>query len=175
MLRFSLILAALAIALAVAAGLTGGDGATVQAPAGRPPAGKASSARDETAGAASRTLVLEADGRGHFSVGGQVNGSDVTFLVDTGATAVVLGTDLAEQAGLNLTDHDFTGRASTANGIARTATVTVRSLVVGPISLWHVPVQVVDSRMGGMALLGMDFLKRLDSWDVRGERMVLRW
>src|SRR5579863_1093531 len=63
---------------------------------------------------------------GHYYVDAEVNGAPIHFMVDTGASYVTLSPDDARTAGLDLSDTDFNQRASTANGIARIAPVTLR-------------------------------------------------
>lgn len=123
----------------------------------------------------SRTVVLRADRQGHFWIDGRVNQADVRFIVDTGATGIALSREDAESAGIHLQDRDFTLKSQTANGIARAAPVEIRTLQVGPLVVRGIRAHVIDGPMTGMALLGMDFLRRLDSFEVRGDRLTLRW
>ena len=124
---------------------------------------------------AARTVVLRADARGHFWIDGSIDGTAVRFIIDTGASGITLGPDTARAAGLRLIDADFTQQSRTANGIARTAPVTIRNLGVGPVRLRNMPAHVTERPMPGMALLGMSFLGRLAGYEVRGDRMTLRW
>ncbi len=123
----------------------------------------------------SRTVVLRADRQGHFWIRGRVNHADVRFMIDTGATGIALNRQDAESAGLHLQDRDFTLKSHTANGVARAAPVEIRTLEVGPITVRGVPAHVMDGPMTGMALLGMSFLRRLDSFELRGDTLTLRW
>lgn len=122
-----------------------------------------------------RSLTVRADNQGHFWLDGRVDGAPVRFIVDTGASSVAIDRETARRAGLRLVDRDFTARSQTANGIARTAPVTLRRLVIGPITLRNVEAHVVDAPMNGMTLLGMSVLRRLEGYEVRGGRLVLRW
>jgi aspartyl protease family protein len=124
---------------------------------------------------AARTVVLRADARGHFWIDGSIDGTAVRFIIDTGASGITLGPDTARAAGLRLVDADFTQQSRTANGIARTAPVTIRNLGVGPVRLRNMPAHVTERPMPGMALLGMSFLGRLAGYEVRGDKMTLRW
>ncbi len=148
--------------------------------AGRPraavrPAASQSGASGAGAPASARTVVLRADSRGHFWIDGAIDGTAVRFIIDTGASGITLGPDTARAAGLRLVDADFTQRSRTANGIARTAPVTIRNLGVGPVRLRNMPAHVTERPMPGMALLGMSFLGRLEGYEVRGDKMTLRW
>ncbi|MBK8907915.1 MAG: TIGR02281 family clan AA aspartic protease [Rhodospirillales bacterium] len=122
-----------------------------------------------------RSLTVRADGHGQFWLDGRVDGAPVRFMVDTGASSVALDRETARRAGLRLVASDFTARSQTANGIARTAPVTLRRLTVGAITLHNVDAHVVDAPMNGITLLGMSALRRLEGYEVRGDRLLLRW
>ena len=137
-------------------------------------AGKQEPAR-KTVNQPSRTIVLRADRQGHFWIRGRVNQADVHFMIDTGATGIALNQQDAASAGIHLQDRDFTLRSHTANGIARAAPVEIRTLEVGPITVRGVSAHVMEGSMTGIALLGMSFLRRLDSFELRGDTLTLRW
>ena len=140
-----------------------------------PASDAASGTAPDTGPDAARTVVLRADARGHFWIDGSIDGTAVRFIVDTGASGITLGPDTARAAGLRLVDADFTQQSRTANGIARTAPVTIRNLGVGPVRLRNMAAHVTERPMPGMALLGMSFLSRLAGYEVRGDKMTLRW
>lgn len=121
-----------------------------------------------------RTATISADESGGFSLIGQVNGARVTFLVDTGASDIVLSPADALRVGLNLSGLDYSRRFETAHGMGYGARAVVSTLTVGPVTLQDVPVSVNQSPMSS-SLLGMSFLKRLDSFEVHGRKLVLRW
>ncbi len=123
--------------------------------------------------AAGDELVVEADSRGHYYVDAEVNGESVRFLVDTGATMVALSPDDAARIGFRPGPAEFTGRARTANGIARIAPVMIDEIEVGDIRVRNVPGAVLDTAMRN-SLLGMSFLARLSGFEVRGNRLILR-
>ncbi len=115
-------------------------------------------------------------GRGEgdaFYVVGQVNGAPVRFLIDTGATDIVLSPADAKRAGLSPAGLRFTSPSETANGVGYSAPATAASLTVGSIRLTDVPVSINQAPMA-CSLLGMPFLKRLDSFEVRGDQLFLR-
>jgi len=125
-----------------------------------------------------RAAANEADFRrardGHFYVDADVNGARVHFLVDTGATVVVLSADDARAAGIRTSPADFNQRASTANGVARMAAVTLREVGVQQLSLYDVPAAVMEQPMP-VSLLGMSFLSRLQGYETRDDELILRW
>jgi aspartyl protease family protein len=111
---------------------------------------------------------------GDFSVHTQVNGAKVAMLLDTGATSVILTQDAAKAAGLPIDLLAYTVNVDTANGRMQAAPVTLDRIVVGGLIEREVPALVVQA--GGLKsnLLGMTFLNRLDSWEVRGDKLRLR-
>lgn len=119
-------------------------------------------------------VVLEAGANGRFTVAAWVDGTNIDFVVDTGATSVVLNPDDAGRLDLHPSDLDYDTVFSTANGEVRAAMVTLRELRIGPIELDDVKAAVFPSPMG-MSLLGMTALDRLHSYEVQGNRMILRW
>lgn len=123
------------------------------------------------AGSAGDQVVLTADGRGHFVAEGMVNGMSVHFLVDTGASQVVLPASVARQAGVSMAAAVNT-RISTANGVAPAQHVVLNSVQVGQISLNMVDALVVDDARLGVPLLGMSFLDRTNMVR-KGDTMIL--
>ncbi|MES3011648.1 MAG: TIGR02281 family clan AA aspartic protease [Pseudomonadota bacterium] len=108
---------------------------------------------------------------GHFYANGTVNGHPVRFLVDTGATTVVVSEAVAQAAGLS------GGQAT----VFRTANGNLPGRVVGNVQVGVGPVQVSGLRVGvglvggdsDRALLGQNFLSRFNI-TLSGDEMVLR-
>lgn len=121
----------------------------------------------------SSEVRLKADARGHFIVQAYVNGRKATFVVDTGATLVVLSYEEAERLGLSPRNLDFWARVETANGIAAVAPVTLDRMRVQGITVRDV--KAVVAQRGALTgnLLGMSFLRRLSSFQMRGSELVL--
>ena len=126
--------------------------------------------------AASRGGVVEiARGNGgNFSVVTQINGARIAMVLDTGATSVVLTQEAAKAAGLPLELLAYTVNVDTANGRARAAPITLDHLAVGEIVERAVPALIAQPGQLRSNLLGMAFLNRLESWEVRGDRLILR-
>ncbi len=120
------------------------------------------------------TAYLSRDMTGHFHADALVNGIHVRFMVDTGASDVALSTADAERIGIDLSSLRYTIPYNTANGVIHAAAITLKEVKVGGITLRDVDASV--SR-GGLdrSLLGMSFLGRLASFEVRGERLMLRY
>ena len=107
---------------------------------------------------------------GHFWVSGKVNGKDVKFLVDSGATMTTLDRESARLAGVSVSPRadQF---VRTGNGIIRVASGRAAELQVGGITRRDVGVQVVDN--DDMNVLGMNFLSSLSRWSVEGRWLIL--
>ena len=124
---------------------------------------------------ARRATVEIVRGRGgDFQVAAQINGARVAMVLDTGASAVVLTQEAAKAAGLPLELLSYTVQVDTANGRARAAPVTLDRLAVGGIVERAVPALIAQPGQLRTSLLGMSFLNRLESWEVRGDKLMLR-
>jgi aspartyl protease family protein len=146
--------------------------------------------RFELEGAANRVLAAVAPGytvaarggevvvtrsrTGSFVVAGRINGRDARFIFDTGASTVVLTEATARQIGIDLARLNFDQPVSTANGRTTAARVRLDRLSIGPIS--EARVEALVARPGALFenLLGMSFLDRLQSYEVRDDRLILR-
>ena len=111
---------------------------------------------------------------GDFQVAAQVNGTRVAMALDTGASAVVLTQEAAKAAGLPLELLSYTVQVDTANGRTRAASVTLDRLAVGGIVERSVPALIAQAGQLRTSLLGMSFLNRLESWEVRGDKLMMR-
>jgi aspartyl protease family protein len=126
--------------------------------------------------AASRGRVVEiARGRaGEFSLATRVNGGSIPMVLDTGASAVVLTQDAAKAAGLPLEVLSYSVTVDTANGRTRAASVTLDRVSIGNIVERSVPALIAQPGQLRTSLLGMSFLNRLESWEVRGDKLIMR-
>ena len=121
-----------------------------------------------------RTVEIARGAAGGFAVITQVNGARIAMVLDTGASAVVLTQEAAKAAGLPLEVLNYSVTVDTANGRARAAPVTLERVSIGNITERSVPALVAQPGQLRGSLLGMSFLNRLESWQVRGDRLVLR-
>jgi aspartyl protease family protein len=119
------------------------------------------------------TLVYPADGRGHVFLDGAVNGAPVRFLVDTGASLVTLTHEDARAAGIARGQLVFDKPVNTANGTARMARVTLREVRLDQFSIYDVPAAVLENL--NVSLLGMSFLSRLQSYEMRDGKLTINW
>lgn len=131
-------------------------------PAGSPTASSAGN------GFASREIVRSADG--HFYLDAQVNGAQVHFLVDTGASMVALTTADAQRAGIALPSERATAQG--AGGAVEVIPVTIERIAAGPLEVRGIEGAV--ARQLPVSLLGQSFLERVGTVEISGDRMVLR-
>lgn len=125
------------------------------------------------------TQATMADGRveiprsadGHYHLTLEIGGNPVRFLVDTGATNVVLSQTDARRLGIEPGTLAYLGSARTANGVVRTARVQLAEVRLGDFRDERVAAYVTDGEMEG-SLLGMDYLRRFRI-EIAGGRMVL--
>lgn len=111
---------------------------------------------------------------GGFAVRAAINGAGVSMLVDTGATSVVLTQAAAQAAGLPVDFLTYDVPVETANGRTRAAAVVLDNVIVGGIVERRVPALVSPPGMLRTSLLGMSFLSRLDGFEFRGDRLIMR-
>ncbi len=110
---------------------------------------------------------------GLFYLDAQVNGTVVRFLVDTGATSIVLTRSDAERSGVMPDAAAFSRAASTAAGHTKFAAVKLDHLVAGPAAQYNVDAAVAGEGLQ-VSLLGISWLSRLNGVSLEGDRMVLR-
>jgi len=111
---------------------------------------------------------------GDFAVAAHINGAKIPMVLDTGASSVVLTQEAARAAGLPIEVLDYSINVDTANGRTRAAPVTLARLAVGNLIEHDVPALVVRQGQLRNNLLGMSFLNRLESWEVRGDKLRMR-
>ena len=121
-----------------------------------------------------RVVELSRGRGGGFPVTTHVNGARIAMILDTGASAVMLTQEAARAAGLPLEVLNYTVSLETANGRTRAAAVTIDRLAIGNIVERSVPALIVSDHQLKTNLLGMTFLNRLESWQVKGDRLQMR-
>ncbi|WP_417741563.1 retropepsin-like aspartic protease family protein [Salipiger sp.] len=109
---------------------------------------------------------------GHYYVSLDLNGVHTRFVIDTGATGMVLSRDDAERAGLTPDQLMFRGQANTANGMVRTAPVRLERVALGPFIDRNVRAYVNEGEMQ-TSLLGMSYLQRFDRLEISNGRLIL--
>ena len=107
---------------------------------------------------------------GHFWVGAKLNGRDVKFLVDSGATTTTIDRATAKAAGVDISQRrDLYVR--TGNGVVRVASGRADTLSVGGITRRNIALEIADN--DDLNVLGMNFLSSLSRWGVEGRWLVM--
>jgi aspartyl protease family protein len=148
----------------VCAGLSGEISKHFTKPGGQSAAAMTSSPRNAVPTQIStggRTVRLEGDARGHFRVDARVDGRSIDFLVDTGASAVVIRESDAARLGIFPRPSEYTGRTQTANGVAKYAPTRLNRIEINGITVRDVDAAVMADDALKTNLLGMTFLSRV--------------
>jgi aspartyl protease family protein len=124
--------------------------------------------------ASADTARLRMSENGHFKSDARINGTSVRVVVDTGASTVALSYEDARRVGLRPDDMAFEVPVSTANGVVAAALVKIDRIEVGGILVERVDGMVLPKGALAGSLLGMSFLSRLDSFEVRDGVLHLR-
>ncbi len=127
-----------------------------------------------------RAQISQSDGRivvprardGHYHLSLDVNGAPVRFVVDTGASEMVLTQADAARAGIDLEGLNYLGRANTANGPVRTAWVELDRVSLGEVTDRGVAALVNEGQME-QSLLGMGYLQRWGRIEIAGGELIL--
>ena len=109
---------------------------------------------------------------GHFYADMLANGVLVEFVIDTGASDIVLATQDAARAGISLERLMYLGIAETANGEVRTAQATLDTLEFSGMRDRNVRVYVSEGQMS-ISLLGMAYLRRFDRIEILDDTLLL--
>jgi len=109
---------------------------------------------------------------GHFWVAASINGARTRMLIDSGATVTAISTGTARAAGVDTGVGLTAVMLSTANGVAPARIGSIDELRVGNIVARNLKI-VSAPGLGGLDVLGMNFLSKLDSWRVEGRTLIL--
>ncbi len=118
------------------------------------------------------TIQVPRASDGHYYLPVVANGEPITFLVDTGASQIVLSERDAERLGIDPDQLNYFGRAYTANGEVRTAPVRLDSLALGPITDTNVSAWVNEGELH-QSLLGMEYLHRFSNIQFADGKLIL--
>jgi len=118
-------------------------------------------------------IVLRRAADRHFYATLKINGQDIVFLVDTGATDIVLTQKDARAVGMDVAALRYLGTAHTANGTVRTARIKLKLVEFGDQIDKNVAAWVNDGEMN-TSLLGMAYLSRYSSIEIAGDQMFLK-
>lgn len=117
---------------------------------------------------------LKAKDDGHFYAKAEINGSSITVVVDTGASAVALPYGDADRAGLHPRNLNYNIPVSTANGVIKAAEVTLRKVEINGVKVNDVRGLVMPEGALGVTLLGMSYLSRLQGFSIEDGVLKLK-
>jgi aspartyl protease family protein len=107
---------------------------------------------------------------GHFWVTGKLNGHNVKFLIDSGATTTTIDRDTAKAAGVEVSARPDQ-YVRTGNGVIRVSSGRADELTVGTITRRNVGLEIADN--DNLNVLGMNYLSSLTRWSVEGRWLVM--
>ncbi len=120
-----------------------------------------------------RIVSIGRDHRGHFKAHGRIDGRQVSFMVDTGASVIALTEREADRLGIRPSRTAFTASVQTANGMVRAAPVTLNSVDIGGLVVRDVRALVVPGAGLAENLLGLSYLTRLKRFEYANNKLVL--
>jgi len=118
-------------------------------------------------------IIINMKQDGHFHATVLVNNVEIEFLIDTGATHIVLSKEDAKKLDYDLSKLIFWGKSNTANGIVETAPIRLKSIQLDQFSDTNVLAYINQGSMK-QSLLGMSFLNNFSSVEFRNEILTLR-
>ena len=167
---FFVMFTAIAIAMVIAFGVAPRLQERADAPA---PMTVAVATPEPAPSAGSRAAFIDREDDGHFWARADVSGTQVKFMVDTGASIVALTYFDAQRLGLEPEELDFDSEIRTAGGVTYGAPVTLESIRVGKVKIENVNAVILRTELE-QSLLGMTFLGELHSYEVRQGQMIIR-
>ncbi len=119
------------------------------------------------------TLVFSRALDGQFHVFATIDGTQIDFLVDTGATLTVLSHRDAVRAGIDIAALDYSHPVQTANGMTKHARAGVERISIGPVTIHRPTVGILQAGKLNGSLLGLDILNRFAELRIEGNRLTL--
>ena len=147
----------------------------MQQPAQPVPTKPAPAAASAAAGAPAgpRSVSIGRDHRGHFQANGRVDGRQVSFMVDTGASVIALTAQDAARVGVRPMRSEYDVNVSTANGTVKAARTRLATVEIGGLLVRDVDALVLPEGALSENLLGLSFLSKLKRYEFAGSKLVL--
>lgn len=108
----------------------------------------------------------------HFYIAVNIDNKKILFLIDTGATTTTLTLNDAKKLGIDIDRLNFNVPLNTANGVSFGASTEVYNIKIGDFTIDSMWV-IVSKDLDGKSLLGMNFLNKLNGYDIRQDKMTL--
>ncbi len=109
-----------------------------------------------------KIIIITPDRGGMYNISGSINGSHVSFVVDTGATLVSMNSNIAKKVGIDYKLKGKKAHSNTASGKSKIYIVNLKKVKVGDIELRNIEGAVHEGDFPLTTLLGMSFLSKLD-------------
>jgi len=126
----------------------------------------------EVVGNGNASFVIRRAPDSHFYADAEVNGAMIHFLVDTGATGILLTQGDAERAGIS--GGEYTAKAVGVGGEISLMPATAEQIALGPHNARNVPVMVAKDSHLPVSLLGQSYLSRIGTVSISGDAMTLQ-
>nr|WP_321362398.1 TIGR02281 family clan AA aspartic protease [uncultured Hyphomonas sp.] len=120
-----------------------------------------------------KAAIISREADGHYWTRADVQGTDVRFMVDTGASIVALTLHDAQRIGLSPTDLEFDNEVRTAGGVTKGAYIILDHVRIGRVEMEDVSAMVLKEGLE-QSLLGMSFLGELYSYEFKGDTLIIR-
>ncbi|RAX41501.1 TIGR02281 family clan AA aspartic protease [Rhizobium tropici] len=120
------------------------------------------------------SVQLRANAGGHYESDFTINGRSVHGMIDTGATYVAMNESTARSLGFSGVDLDYRYTVQTANGTSKVAYIKLDRLEIGTIRVRDVDAVVAKDGALGTTLIGMSFMKKLNSYGVQNGNLLLK-
>jgi aspartyl protease family protein len=117
-------------------------------------------------------LIINLASDGHFYLDIKINQNPVRFMIDTGASDIILNLRDAQRVGLNIDQLIFNKPYQTANGMSFGASVRLKEIKISQIEFNDIYASVNKNEMG-TSLLGMAFLKKFKKYEVYQDKLIL--
>lgn len=125
-------------------------------------------------GTAANEATIRRENDGHYWTRADVDGSNIKFLVDTGASVVALNWNDAKRLRIDLDDLTYNNRVSTAGGQVMAASVVIERISIGNVEVKDIDALIMQEDLLENSLLGMSFLGELYSYEFKGNTMIIR-
>ena len=120
-----------------------------------------------------KETVLDRAANGHFYTHAKINDRElIHFIVDTGATVVVLTVEDAQRLGIPVNPAEFTIVGEGASGPVMGKDITLDSVEIDGKRVEHVPAAILEG--SNLSLLGQAYLSRMGEVEMSGDYMVLK-
>lgn len=119
-------------------------------------------------------IVLNLSSDGHFFINLQVNDQPMRFMIDTGASDIVISMKDAQKIGVNTKNLNFNKRYQTANGMVLGASITLRKIEIAGVIFNNVPASINSFDLG-TPLLGMSFLRQFHRYEFHKDQLILEF